>query len=91
MALFGEKESKEEKQARKAMELLQRYGLDALTDPKDLDAVKKIANDLSGNALIAAGAALQGKSTDAAMLTYYAALVEQNWIIIRMLNKLTNK
>ena len=91
MALFGDKESKEEKQARKVAELLERYGLDSLSDARDLESVKKIANDLSGNALIAAGAALQGKGTDAAMLTYFAALIEQNWIIIRQLDKIANK
>ena len=91
MALFGDKESKEEKQARKARELLARYGLEDLSDPRDLEAVKKIASDLAGNSLIAAGAALQAKGVESAMLTYYAAIVEQNWIIIRELDRIAKK
>jgi len=34
MALFKEKESKEEKQERKELELMEKYGLDDLTDPR---------------------------------------------------------
>lgn len=88
MALFGGKESKEEKQARKAQELLEKYGLQELSDPRDLDAVKNISESLMGNKLIELGTALSGTGEDSAKLSYLSALVEQNWIIIRQLDRL---
>lgn len=89
MALFGEKESKEDKKARKAQELLEKYGLQELSDPRDIESVKNIANNLMGNKLIELGTALSGSGEDVAKMTYLSAIVEQNWIIIRLLDKLT--
>ena len=90
MALFGG-ESKEDKQERKAMELLEKYGLQDLSDPRDLANVKKISQDLMGNKLIELGNAMSGSGIDSAKMSYLSAIVEQNWIIIRQLDKLINK
>lgn len=87
MALFGG-ESKEDKQAKKVAELLAKYGLEDLSDPRDINAVREISLALMGNKLVDLGTALQGNGTDAAMLTYLRAIVEQNFIIIRLLDKL---
>lgn len=87
MALFGG-ESKEDKQAKKVAELLAKYGLEDLSDPRDIKAVREISLALMGNKLVDLGTALQGNGTDAAMLTYLRAIVEQNFIIIRLLDKL---
>ena len=89
MALFGGKESKEEKQARKVQELLDKYGLQDLSDPRDIESVKRISQELMGNSMIELGTALSGSGVDAAKLSYLNAIVEQNWIIIRLLDKLT--
>lgn len=89
MALFGE--GKEEKQERKAQELLAKYGLNDLSDPRDLENVKNISRSLMGNKLIEIGTAMQGGGVDAAKMSYLSAIVEQNWIIIRQLDKLINK
>ena len=67
MALFSS-ESKEDKKARKAQELLERYGLQELSDPRDLESVKSIATSLAGNNLITFGATLQGKTEDVAKM-----------------------
>lgn len=91
MALFGNSEAKEAKQAAKAEELLRRFGLEDLKDPRDLEAVKSISLALTGNKLIEFGTILSGSSEDVAKLTYLRALVEQNFIIIRQLDKLINK
>ena len=40
MALFGTGETKEEKQARKIAELLKKYGVDELSDPRDIASVR---------------------------------------------------
>lgn len=89
MALFGE--SKEEKKDRKVQELLDKYGLQELSDPRDVDSVKQIATKLAGSNLINIGTALSGLPQDVGKMTLLQAIVEQNWIIIRQLDKLINK
>lgn len=93
MSLFGknEKETKEEKQARKNQELIEKYGLENVNE-KDLESIRRIINDLMGSELIKTGTALSfGKPEEVAKLSYLSALVEQNWIIIRQLEQLNNK
>lgn len=90
MALFSG-ETKEEKKERKAEELLEKYGLQTLSDPRDIESVRRIASRLSGNNLITAGTALGGMPQDVAKMTLLQAIVEQNWIIIRQLDKLNSK
>ena len=68
-----------------------KYGLQELTDDRDYEAVQRIAYDLMGNKLIELGAALQGNGADAAKLSYMNAIMQQNFIIIRMLDKIANK
>lgn len=92
MALFNSnKESKEDKQARKVQALLEKYNLDELSDPRDIESVKAISASLLGNKLIEVGTALSGSGEDSAKLSYLSAIVEQNWIIIRQLDKLNRK
>ena len=82
-------ESKDDKQARKEAELLNKYGLSNL-DEKDIESVKKIISDLSGNGLFKAGMALSfAKAEEQAKVTYLSALVEQNWIIMRQLDRIS--
>ena len=88
MALFGNGESKDEKKERKAQEMLSKYGLDCLSDPKDIEAVKNIQYSLMGNKMIELGAALQGNGADAAKMSYLNAIMQQNYIIIRQLDRI---
>lgn len=90
MALFGG-ETKEDKQDKKAQALLSKYGLEELSDPRDLENVRNIARSLMGNKLIEMGTALTGSGVDSTKMSYLSAIVEQNWIIIRQLDKLINK
>ena len=85
--MFG-KETKEEKQARKTRELMERYGLEELTDPRDQQAVRNIATELVGNGLAEFGIALSGKAEDLTKICLLRSLVEQNWIIIRQLDRI---
>ena len=89
MALFGD--SKEEKREKKVAALLDKYGLQELSDPRDLTAVESIAYKLAGNNLIEVGTVLSGSAQDVAKMSYLGAIVEQNWIIIRQLDRLINK
>ena len=85
--MFGGK-SKEEKKQEQLDKLMEKYNLYEL-DPKDLETVKNIANDLAGNGLLKAGMALSfTNGADQAKVTYLSALVEQNWLIINQLSRL---
>lgn len=90
MALFNNA-NKEDRKAAKTEALLEKYGLQELSDPRDAESVRAIASSLLGNKLIELGTALSGGGEDAAKLSYLSAIVEQNWIIIRQLDKLNNK
>lgn len=90
MGLF-EKEPKMDKQQRKAMELLQKYGLQNLTDPNDLASVQKIVNELAGTGMMETGIALGGgseKDIARVSMQYQRAIVEQNFILIRQMDKI---
>jgi len=90
MALFNT-ESKDEKKMQKAYELLHKYGLQDLSDPRDVESVKQIATKLASSNLINIGTALSGTGPDVGKMNLLQAIVEQNWIIIRQLDKLINK
>jgi hypothetical protein len=85
MALFG---NGEEKREQKTQALMQKYGLEDLSDPRDKQAVQNIATNLMGNKLIELGAALQGNGADAAKMSYLNAIMEQNFIMIRQLDRI---
>lgn len=89
MGLFKEKETKEEKNARDIATFLEKYGLDELNED-DLQIVRRIASDLAGNGFFKIGMALSfTKAEEQAKVTYLSALVEQNWLIINQLSRLT--
>lgn len=97
MELFNN-ESKEEKAAKKQakidqknMELLRKYGLEELQNPVDIASVKNIFNELSGTGLMELGVALGGSDRDIQknQMYYQRALIEQNFIIIRQLDRIT--
>ena len=89
MGLLGG--NNEEKKEQKAKAIMQKYGLENLSDPRDIQAVKNIANDLAGNKMIELGAIFNGSGVDAAKLSYMNAIMQQNFIIIRLLDKIANK
>lgn len=91
MALFGNKESTEEKQAREEKEFLEKYGLEGL-NPEDMKILSRITQDLAGNKWFKAGMALSfAKAEEQAKVTYLSALVEQNWLIFRKLDEISKK
>lgn len=85
MAIFGNGEDKKEQ---KVQAMLQKYGLEDLSDPRDIQSVRNIATNLMGNKLIELGAALQGSGADAAKMSYLNAIMEQNFIMIRQLDRI---
>ena len=90
MGLFGG-ETKDDKKARKEAELLAKYGLKDISS-KDIESVKSIVSELAGNKWLETGAILSGASaSDMAQTSCLEALVEQNWIIIRQLDRICKK
>lgn len=85
MALFG---NNMEKQEQKAQALLKKYGLENLSDPRDLQAVRTISLELMGNSMINLGALLQGNSVDSAKMSMLNAIMQQNFIMIRQLDRI---
>ncbi len=78
------KQSKEER-------LLEKYGLTDLDD-KDFATVNWINAELRGNGMLEWGSLLSGaKSTDLVMMSCLRALVEQNWVLLRQLNKMNTR
>ena len=91
MGLFDKepKETKEEKQARKEQEMLAKYGLSTLTNPTDIASVKKIVSELAGTGMMEAGMTLSGGKTEDKLQVYYQrVLMEQNFVIIRQLDRI---
>lgn len=84
--MFGNKDAKREQKTR---EILERYGLQGLSDPKDQQAVYNLAYEMSGSALESVGLLIQGNSVDSSKLYAMRALMEQNFIIIRQLDRIT--
>lgn len=88
MALFN---SKDDKKQQEINNFMNKYQLEEIDD-KDLVIIKKIATDLIGNNLLKAGMALSfAKAEEQAKVSYLSALVNQNWIMIRQLNNISNK
>lgn len=89
--LGGNKETKEEKAARKAQAILDRYELGKLSH-EYANAVKGISLELAGTGMMEFGSLLSGmKSEDTLKISYLNALIEQNWIIIRQLDEISKK
>lgn len=84
--MFGNKDVKREQKTR---QILEKYGLQGLSDPKDQQAVYNLAYEMSGSALESVGLLLQGNSADSAKLDALRALMEQNFIMIRQLDRIT--
>ena len=90
MALFSTPEQKVEKQLQKEQAMMAKYGLDDLTDPKDIDSVRKIVSELSGTGFT--GGFFSNEKDAIKDQTYFMrAIVEQNFIMIRQLERLINK
>jgi hypothetical protein len=96
MALFGSEDKQEKKRLKEEQQvadLLNKYGLSNLKDPEDIQSVRKIVSELAGTGLMEFGLMLGGNEKEYLKLVaqYNRALLEQNFIIIRQLDKIANK
>ena len=92
MGLFASADEKAAKQEEKLNALMEKYGLENLS-PEYRDQVKKINNELLGSGLMEAGMRLilTTKPEDQLQITFLRTLVEQNWMIIRLLDEIKSK
>lgn len=93
MAFFKSAEDKAEVAAKKQEKLLKKYGVSTLSDPDDMKSVQKIAEELVGTGMIEFGAALGGaseKDISRVQMYYQRAILEQNFIMIRQLDRISN-
>lgn len=86
--MFGDRNDGEEKLSKKEKAMMERFGMEGLSDPRDLESVKRIAQALTGNRFIEYTTNISGKPEDAAKISYLRAIMEQNWILIRQLERL---
>ena len=92
MGLFGSAEDKEAKKEAKLDAMMAKYGLEKLS-PEYRDKVKDINLELMGNGAMELGIALSMgvKTEDRLTVSYLHAIVEQNWMIIRLLDEIKRK
>lgn len=90
MALFKSAEQKAAEQEAKTQRMLETYGLTGLTNPVDIASVRTIVNGLMGTGMMQTGMALSMNGTPQQVLPVYyqRAILEQNWIIIRQLDRI---
>lgn len=92
MALFKSNEQKEAEKQQKVEEMMKKYGLEDLSDPRDIESVRKIVSDLAGSGLSQLGALLTGddvKVNVRILVQYQQAILEQNFMLIRLLDRLS--
>ena len=89
MALFKSTEEKQAEQEKKEQKLLKQYGVAGLSDPEDLASVRKIAAEMVGSGMMEAGLKIaMAKAESQLPISYQRAIMEQNFIIIRQLDKI---
>ena len=83
MALF---KSADQKQA----DLLEKYGIPNLSNEVDRLSIQKIAQELAGTAAMETGMKISlAKPAEQLPISYQRAIMEQNFIIIRQLDRIT--
>lgn len=89
MALFKTAEEKAQVAAEKELKMMAKYGLQDLTNRDDINSVRKIVTELMGTGVMETGAMLGGGGEQKVQMYYQRAMLEQNFIIIRQLDRLT--
>lgn len=92
MGLFGNNEDKEAKKEAKLDAMMVKYGLENLS-PEYRSKVKDINLELIGTGLMETGMKLSmnAKVEDQLQVQYLRTIMEQNWMIIRLLDEIKNK
>ena len=90
MGLFKSEEEKAAIAEEKVKKLMAKYHLENVST-EYVEAVKEINFEMAGNSFMEAGLTLTGKTEDIAKISLLKAIYQQNWIIIRLLDKIAKK
>lgn len=91
MSLFKSEEEKQQANEEKTRKILAKYGLESINS-EFAPQVKDIASKLVGVDLIEAGNVLgASKDIDLVSSKRLGAIMQQNWIIIRLLDQINKK
>lgn len=91
MGLFASADEKAAKKEAKLDAMMAKYGLENLS-PEYREKVKDINNELLGMGFMEAGMKLSmAKAEDQMKVSYLHAIMEQNWMIIRLLDEIKRK
>lgn len=89
MALFKSQEELQAEREKKEQKMLKQYGVANLSDPEDLASVRKIATELIGSGMMETGMKISLAKPEVQLpISYQRAIMEQNFIIIRQLDKI---
>lgn len=88
MALFKTADEKAQIAAEKEQKMLDKFGLGNLRNQDDINSVRKIVQELSGTGFMEFGAMLGSGGEQKAQMYYQRAMLEQNFIIIRQLDRI---
>lgn len=91
MGLFASADEKAAKKEAKLDALMAKYGLENLS-PEYREKVKDINNELLGMGFMEAGMKISmAKAEEQMKVSYLHAIMEQNWMIIRLLDEIKRK
>lgn len=92
MGLFKSPEEKAAKKEEKLNAMMAKYGLETLS-PEYREAVKNINLELMGSGAVEAGMKLAygTKNEDLLKINYLNVIMNQNWMIIRLLDEIKRK
>lgn len=91
MGLFKSAEDKEQLRLEKERRILEKYNLTSLSDPYDIESVRKIVQEMAGTNLMEFGVTLGGgneKDVLKIQMYYLRTIMEQNFIMIRQLDRI---
>ena len=91
MALFASKEEKDAKKLEKIMGKMRAHRLDSL-GPEYAEDCRAIFLELMGNGMMEMGMKLSGaNAADQVTISYLNAVMQQNWIIIKQLDRICKR
>ena len=92
MAIFGTKDEKQARQYNKAMAHMRKHRLDSL-GPEYAEDCMSIFNELAGIDLMEGGVKMTigANAADKVNMSFLHAIMEQNWIIIKQLDRISKQ
>jgi hypothetical protein len=89
MGLFKSAEEKEMERAEKERKLLEKYGIPELSNPDDVASIMKISTELAGTGAMETGMKIAMTKGEIMLpITYQRVLIEQNFILMRQLDRI---